>query len=384
MLRPILASIDTASWHRLSISTATDQYVKRVFDVFNSGKVIPFLTSAHLEELAHHENDDVFDRRVALIRRIPFIAFPKDEKDGYIGGPLELRENEMSELLIHPLSTHEDVVDAVKPDVTSGFASGRDFCDFIEASWRTNRTLLSRIALNQSAEVASITHFSLPGYGWDDLIPGPTDESVLRPREESKSIFGSLAGWLSRRIKEDGDHRLRAGGPEVTDEMAARLYSEVFNESSQLHNMDGNPVENLLKLYGVERERLPPRPTHGDIGYEAIFVAQHRIFERRLRLPPGALRESLRQENVPSWMVWREVDREIKRLARAEGSSLMDKMILPFALYLDALEVDKRIHHCVRQAAKRSPLVKQIEHKVFKSGGIDTLAAQLEGIAKRV
>lgn len=384
MLQPLLVSIDTASWGRLARASYSDQWVKRIFEFFNSGKIIPFLTSSHLEELAHHENDAVVAQRIDCIRRIPHIAFPKDTSDDYVGGPLNLRENEMSEFLAHSTASHEEVVAAVKPSVTNGYLSGRDFCERFEASWKTNQKLMGSYALRHNAEVASVSHFSLPGYGWDDRIPDPQEQSVLRPREEAKQIFGHLAGWLSQKIMNDGDHRLRSFNSKVTDQMAVKLYSEVFEESAQLHTMDGNPVENLLKLYGVDRKRLPPKPTHGDVGYEAIFIAQHRIFERRLSLPTGTLRSSLRQDNIPSWIVWREVDREIKRLARAEGSSLTDKMLLPFSMYLDAVEVDKRIHHCVRQAAKRCPLLKQVEQKIFKSGEIDALAYSLELISKRL
>ncbi|WP_397381649.1 hypothetical protein [Prosthecobacter sp.] len=357
--------------------------MKRIFAVFNSGGIIPFLTSTHLEELAHHENDVVVAQRIDFIRRIPHIAFPNDALDDYVGGPLELRENEMGEVLTHSKASHEEVVAAVKPSVTSGYLSGRDFCERFEESWMANRKMLSSYALRQNAEVASVTHFSLPGYGWDDRFPDPHEASVLRPREEARLMFGHMAGWLSEKMQTKGDHRLRSNS-KVTDQMAGKLYSEVFEESAQLHTLNGNPVENLLKLYEVDRERLPPKPTHGDVGYEAIFIAQHRIFERRLLLPSGTLRSSLRQDTVPSWVIWREVDREVKRLAHAEGSSLMDKMLLPFSLYLDAFEVDKRIYHCVRQAAKRCPLVKQIEQKIFKSGGIDALASSLELISKRL
>jgi hypothetical protein len=143
---------------------------------------------------------------------------------------------------------------------------------------------------------------------------------------------------MSHRLKQDGDRRLRSSQHEQTDKVAATLYSEVLQESSPLYEMDGDPVDNLLGLYGVERSRLPARPTHADVGYEAIFVAQHRVFERRLGLPTGTLRQSLRQEQLPSWVVWREVDREVKRLLRAEGSSLTDKMLLPFATELCILQ----------------------------------------------
>ncbi len=155
---------------------------------------------------------------------------------------------------------------------------------------------------------------------------------------------------------------------------------EAYEELVPLLEKPGDVLDNILEMCGVERSRLPHKPTIADIGYEAHFVGTLKIHERRLKLRPGTLHQFVRQDNVPSWVVWREVDRAVKRLAKAEGSSLNDKMILPFALYVDALEVDKRIMDCVRQSAPRSALVQQIQPRIFRRKKLADLITKLESL----
>jgi hypothetical protein len=126
---------------------------------------------------------------------------------------------------------------------------------------------------------------------------------------------------------------------------------------------------------------LPHNPTIEDVGYEAMFVGHFRTHERRLNLPPGTLKRFVRQEQVPSWVVYREVDRMMKRLQKAEGSSLGDKWVVGFALYLDGLEVDQRVYHCIRQASKSHPLMRTVESRVFRRKSLSDLAMILERIA---
>ncbi len=71
---PRLVAIDTASWARLSYDIQASD-AKRILRLFDSGRIAPFLTEFHVEELVRHEDDSIFRRRVELIRSLPFIAF---------------------------------------------------------------------------------------------------------------------------------------------------------------------------------------------------------------------------------------------------------------------------------------------------------------------
>jgi hypothetical protein len=80
-------------------------------------------------------------------------------------------------------------------------------------------------------------------------------------------------------------------------------------------------------------------------------------------------------------MVWRQTNQAMKTLKRAEGSSINDEMIVPFALYVDAVEVDKRVFHCVQQRRSRHPLMDKAASRLFCSRGLSDLATRLEKLA---
>jgi glutathione S-transferase len=140
-------------------------------------------------------------------------------------------------------------------------------------------------------------------------------------------------------------------------------------------------LEKMLAQAGVERSRLPDNPTIDDAGYEGTFIGHFSVHERRLGLPAGTLKQFVRQEQMPSWIVWREVDRKMKRLSKAEGSSLADGWMVPFALYLDRVEADKRVCHCMREALESHPLVKAAYARVFRRKSFEDLTGQLEALA---
>jgi hypothetical protein len=234
-----------------------------------------------------------------------------------------------------------------------------------------------------SVETASLAHFTLPGVNLDERVPPNSEGLGTRTKEEVAAFYAERFPWLVEKLKKDGDAKLadpkkRVRSPEMA---AAQFMKEAYEELVPLLEKPGDILDNMLAMCGVERSRLPQKPTIEDIGYEAHFIGTLKIHERRLKLPPGTLHQFVTQDNVPSWVAWREVDRAVKRLAKAEGSSLNDKMMLPFALYVDALEVDKRIMDCVRQSASRSALVQQIRPRIFRRKSLADLITKLESLA---
>jgi hypothetical protein len=381
---PRLVAIDSASWARIAYDIRAAD-AKRILKIFDSGRVVPLFTEFHVEELVRHKNDTVFRSRVELIRSLPFVAFPKrPEPIGNIGNSLEARELEMRVLLDWPDATLDFVVDKVRPKLINGFARGVDLYDSNIKWWIFYRKNFASYILASSADIASFCHFPTPNApDLDAPLPKSSKGLALRSKQEIARLINESAGSLVHRLKEDGDRRLLRANDRLrpAEEIAYELLNHVYESTAVLHEMDGDFFENLLRSAGIERDRLPPNPTYGDAIYETTFVPALGVHERRLNLPPGRLRQFVRQDRVPSWIVWRQTNQAMKTLKKAEGSSLNDAMIVPFALYIDAVEVDKRVFHCVQHRRSRHPLMDTVIARLFCSKGLRDLASKLETMA---
>jgi len=246
---PRLVAIDTASWARLAYDIQASD-AKRILKLFDSGRIAPFLTEFHVEELVRHEDDCIFRRRVELIRSLPFVAFPKrPEPVGNIGNSLEARELEMRVLLDWPEAPLDFIVKQVRPRLINGFARGLDLYESNIEWWMFYRRNFASYILASSADIASFCHFPTPNApDLDTPLPQSSKGLALRSKQEIARMINESAGSLIQRLKEDGDRRLlnshkRHRPPE---EMAYELLNHVYESTSLLHEMEGDFFENLL------------------------------------------------------------------------------------------------------------------------------------------
>lgn len=384
MFEPRLVLLDTASWGRIARAHRGDDNARRVLSCLDSGALIPFFTSGLLEELVRHGDDKVFRERIELLRGLPFIAFPRIRNSSVrIGDALEAREHEMAVLVESPDASHDQIVARARCRVVNGFCSGVELCAGNLEWWEYYRANFADYMLASSAETASISHFPEPLLAPTTKLSDLVENPQLRSKAEVKRLLAERFRSLSKQLRENGDKRLRDPGKRLKspEDLALWFLAEVHDHILPLYDMEGDFLENLLRTAGIDRSRLSSNATVDDIGYESIFVGSLRIHERRLSLPEGTLKQIARQEVVPSWVVWRELNRALKRLKNVEGSSLNDAKIAPFALYVDALETDKRVYDCVRQAAQVNPLLRLVSTRVFRTRNLKELAERVEALS---
>ena len=290
----------------------------------------------------------------------------------------------MRVLLDWPDAPLDFIVNQVRPRLINGFTRGVEMYESNIEWWMFYRKNFASYMLASKADVASFCHFPTPNApNLDAPLPKSSKGLALRSKQAIAQLINESAGSLIQRLKEDGDRRLQTKERlRSAEEMTYELLNHVYESTSVLHEMEGDFFDNLLKSGGIERARLPPNPTYGDAIYEATFVPALGVHERRLNLPAGTLRQFVRQDRLPSWIVWRQTNQAMKTLKKAEGSSLNDAMIVPFALYIDAVEVDKRVFHCVQQRRSRHPLMDRVATHLFCSKGLRGLASELENLAR--
>jgi len=304
-----------------------------------------------------------------------FIAFPRQvEPQAYIGSIVDLRDAEIGQLLANPTLTHGEIIERVKPRVTNGFASGQEVCRDNEEWWWFYRKYLAPDVRRQHAEIAALTHF--PTADLSEQVMDTRREYKVRPLEEAQVRFVRMAEELAIRLSTDVKKPL--ANPQ---RIAAEFVREAYQEGIGVYAKSEKGIDFLLKRFDVEPGRIPKQATVADVGEEAVFIKQLSIHERRLNLPPGSIRRIVRKEMLPSWLVWRDVDHAVKRLPKAESGNVNDKLIVPFGLYVDGLQLDKRIRNCVSEQARKSKLMAIIRSRLVSGGDYQRLASELDVIA---
>lgn len=373
LIQPKLICLDTATWGNLARDINTNSLAQRIIQLIQTDYVIPYITWNHISELMHHGNDAVVERRIDLLRSLKFVAYPRQREDhANVGSAVDLRDAELSALLESPDATHTEIIDMVRPLMINGFLKGIDFCKENEEWWNYYRNQFGEVTLRNQTEIAALTHF--PPIDDDEPVP-EIGKYKLCSSQQAAQYFGSLAKKLELRLSRDVKKPL----PDA-NRIAQGIMNEAYQDGMADYDMQKEGIDWLLGMYDVKRERLPSKPTIGDVGDEAVFIKQLSVHERRLKLPPGSLRQALQKEMLPSWTVWQKLDRAIRRLPKAESGNVNDKMIATFGLYVDYIQLDKRIRNCVIQIARRSELFAGIQSKLITTGDYSSLILELERI----
>jgi hypothetical protein len=372
--RPKLICLDTSTWGNLARDVGKDKDAQRVIEIIQDGTMIPYITWHHLAELMHHGNDSVVSSRIALIRSLNFIAFSRQpEEVANVGSALDVKDKEICQLLLHPHASHLQIINSARDQLTNGFMSGKQFCQKNEDWWSLYRNQYSHEVTTKMAEIAAISHF--PTTNEDELIPEMHGKYKVCSSEQAAHHFSVLEKELNTRLRNNVKKPLTN-----PDDLAFELMYEAYQDGINDYGEQKEGMEWFLKKFDIELERLPKNPAVGDMGEEAVFIKQLAIHERRLNLPTGTLRQALRKEMLPSWIVGQCLSREIKRLPKAESGNLNDKMIATFGLYVDHIQLDKRIRHCIKKLAKTSELFQIINNRLIKSSDHKGLVSELEEI----
>jgi hypothetical protein len=88
---------------------------------------------------------------------------------------------------------------------------------------------------------------------------------------------------------------------------------------------------------------------------------------------------SVRKEQLPSWLIWQEIDRRMKQFPRAEIGNVNDRQILSFSPYIDVLNVDKRVAELLRQAATSHEILNRVYQRIPPGRGFKGLVDHLKG-----
>jgi hypothetical protein len=131
----------------------------------------------------------------------------------------------------------------------------------------------------------------------------------------------------------------------------------------------------------VDVSRLPLKATQYDFVIETLFRSRMATHEIRMRLPDGTAYKAITRQMLPSMVAWFAFDQAAKsNKPTAEGSGMIDFPLAALALYLNKVQVDKRVLHQAEAAARKNPWLERIHRNLFRSKDVQDLLSVLNSL----
>jgi hypothetical protein len=222
----------------------------------------------------------------------------------------------------------------------------------------------------QNAEVENLSHFLID---MKEPIPASGETFVKGSKQEVAAFLAQKSITLEQKILKDGDCRHFDLKSAVPQKMAA-----IWSESQKFLDSDENFTELWFKEGGVDRSRLPKNPKTEDFFYEHFFQQCVGSQTRLLISEEKEKIRSIRKEQLPSWMVWQELDMRMRQLPKAEIGNIEDREIASFIPYVDLVNVDKRVREIFRQLSRENQLFSEAYKRVPEKPGVPGLIEALE------
>jgi hypothetical protein len=378
---PKLISLDSSTLGALARDVGTNADASRVVELLNDGLLVPYLSGEHITELNQHADQNTRLVRMNFLCSLPHVvSFRSPEGQPILGSYGHLQRAEILALLGNPSLTPDQVIELVKPIGCAGYCSGKELVN-------ANRSPLAYLAytgaaanqVSQHADVASL----------NQTFGGATLRRRIRKEHRYKlpdvtelhKFQRAQVTWLLRRLQQLSDPRSQSAN-QLAEELSRKAFELV---TSFYQTTDSGVLNDFLEQhFQIEPERMPSNATFEDAAYEVLFRNQIRRWETLFGYSSGQIYKRIHQNSLPTWIAWREIDRMTRGHGPALGSNIVDAALAVFALYLDNVQVDKRIFDSAGRAATAHPLLSNIQSKMFRTTGrnYQKLYAELERIAK--
>lgn len=377
MLRPKYLALDTSTWINLFRHQA-DPVVKDILDVLNSGQVIVYLSFEHVIELVAHSAKNVrlqqldFFRLIKLIGSPKPISFPAPWRNSPLCGSYQdVQEPEISALLQDPRLTLDQVVELARPHAIAGFASGKDFAsDAVLRDIAKTGRASDITQLNQAA--VSMLYAALQNP--NNVIPEAGKYTMLDRQAAGQRKLQLIAAFAQQ---------FRLSGVQDPDQLATRVVEQSFQLIFQNYDpSSADPFRELAtKTLGLDLTRLPAGSTQHDFVLETVFRSRMATHEKRMRLPNGAAYKALSRDMLPSLFAWFALDAAARsNMPTAQGSNMIDFPLAAFALYIDKVQVDKRVLHQAEMAANKAPFLERVYKNLFRTKDLQDLLSALTAL----
>jgi len=154
---------------------------------------------------------------------------------------------------------------------------------------------------------------------------------------------------LEKELSRIGDKKLANSA-----EVAESFTNVVKSDTSKTLKSSRTDIEHAAKFFGIPTKLINDQMTIGELGTLGVFIEKMNIISKPLGCDTDTL-YTLPWSKMPSWWLWLELEKRIRKEVRASGSNVTDKYLAPLAFYVDIIIVDKRIAEYFQQIQRAYP-----------------------------
>lgn len=317
------------------------------------------LTFSHITELIRHPDDRVVNKRLDFLRVLPHVAWVRPYSGNWFPGTLadvHLREIECRFELSD--ATVEFRIEHLRPFIWET-GTGAEIIQKDFLGWEPLRSEAQRL-LHDEIYIESMTR---PDIGRiRDTTIAEMRKLPVRPKAERAEFLRLFTNDLHRQLVQHGDQRMSC------PDLAAKKFAlDAVKRIEEVEQKSDNPTAELLLEHGINEDSLDPSMTMEELGFLTVFARRLRLLGELLQPPKSLSTEDVAMEDLPSWLIFRELMRAHARELRVKGSNMGDSEIAATGLYADLCIVDKRTLSHLSQSRRRIPALNQMLNRFKKA-----------------
>lgn len=368
ILIPRIVMLDTSHLGEMSRDywdASSYRRVRETVDELAAANWYIGITFSHIAELIRHRDDRVVNDRLEFLRVLPHVAWVRPYCGNWFPGTIvdvHLREIECRFEL--PNSDAELRIEHLRPIIWET-GTGAEIIQKDFPGWKPLRSQAQR-HVHDEIYIESMIR---PDAGRiRSTTIGEMRKLPIREKSERAKFLQRFAAEFQRQLIEHGDPKL------TRPDLAANTFAlDAVKRIEKAEQRSDNPTAELLFEYGIDEELLDPLMTMEDFGFLTVFARRLQLLAEMLRPPRLLTLQEIKSEDLPSWLIYRELMRAHGRECRVAGSNMGDSDIASVGLYADMCVVDKRTHNHLRQSRRRIPSLSIFLNRYTKASHYSTV-----------
>ncbi|WP_181174408.1 hypothetical protein [Mesorhizobium sp. B2-4-11] len=373
LIQPKFVALDSSHLGAIAGDRASldGERVKRAetFDqAFTASGSVLLLCWHHFQELLSHRSEEVAAQRVAYLQSLPLVAsIASFQKEDIVGSAASLQSFEIAAAFQSPTASAAVVREEAAKKMFR-LTSGADLVRPFLKSWTILRESF-RHSEKRTREVVAISKSDFAGNANAKIMDLLNDR--VRAPDDILRQFQRLHGRLAADIRRRGDKRI----PDADDTSRAFM-KDVIRIGAEIVRPD-NPGLRILQAWGFDLSDIGPDTTLADLGDMAVFRRKLEVLNVELNLPWPELIARVKEDRLPSGIIYNAIRRFHPDTHEWDGSELTDRYLACLAGYAGVTYVDKRTHEAFRLARQKSETFAALAGHVEKAGSYDAIPGQL-------